>query len=268
MKFARSGLSPRRARLVRVLSLCFVFTLLSSILFSGWYSLTSGYSSVIKIEDVELIQLEEPTENSTLAVMHTTAGDMTYILYPEQCPETVKNFISLAESGYYNNTCVFRVEQDVFFAAGSPNPDGSLNEGDADKECENVPRELSPKLWPLRGALCALTTRADTGFFRTLFGKQRYFSGSRFLVADSVVMDDEMKEGLASGEQMQPVADAFIEKGGIPNYSQQITVFGQLWEGFDILDAITGAELTGESGNQKPKDEIRILSVEIKQPST
>ena len=42
-----------------------------------------------------------------------------------------------------------------------------------------------------------------------------------------------------------------------------MTVFGQLIDGFDVLDAITGAEVEGETGETRPKDEIRIKSVEI-----
>ena len=267
MKLIRPGISRKRARIIKTLTICAVFTLLSSLLFSLLYSVTSGYSSVVDLDAVEMIQLEPQKDSDILAVMHTTAGDMTYILYPQECPQTVENFITLAESGHYNSTAVFRVEQDVFFAAGAPNEDGSLNEGDADKPCENIPRELSPKLWPLRGALCALTTRADAGFFRTLFGKQRYYSGSRFLVADTVEMTEEMQEGITSSEKMKVVGDAFLEKGGIPNYSQQIAVFGQLCEGFEVLDAITGTELTGEQGAMRPKEEIRITSIEIVRPA-
>ena len=266
MKLIRPGMSKRRARIIKTLSICAVFTLLSSLLFSTWYSMTSGYSAVVDLDQVEMIQLEPKKDSDTLAVMHTTAGDMTYILYPQEAPQTVQSFIELAESGYYNGTVVFRVEKDVFFAAGAPNADGSLNPGDADKPSENIPRELSPKLWPLRGALCALTSRADAGFFRTLFGKQRYYSGSRFLVADTVEMTQEMEEGLRSSEKMKIVADAFLEKGGIPNYSQQIAVFGQLCEGFDILDSITGADLTGEEGAMRPKEDIIITAIDIIKP--
>jgi len=197
--------------------------------------------------------------------METDAGTLTFVLYPEQCPQTVANFISLAESGYYDGSYVFRVEPEIFFSAGAPNADGTVPNPDA--ESEHVPQELSAKLWPLRGALCALTTKADAGFFRTLFGKQRYLPGSRFLVADSIEFTDEIREGLRSqtdNETQDLVADAFIENGGIPNYSQQITVFGQLIEGYDILDAITESELTGTENAMRPKEDIRILHIDIR----
>ncbi|KAL7672713.1 hypothetical protein ACOME3_007594 [Neoechinorhynchus agilis] len=35
------------------------------------------------------------------AVIHTTLGDIAVLLYPEQCPKTVENFCSLAQTNYY-----------------------------------------------------------------------------------------------------------------------------------------------------------------------
>jgi len=265
-----SGPKPQAAggkkRLVRTLTLCMVFTLLSSLAFSFWFMLTNRYQAVINYEDIELIQLEEPKKGDTLAVMHTTAGDMTFKLYPEEAPEAVANFTELAKSGYYDGTYVFRVEKDVFFAGGSADREGNLPEGKLGTAQERVPQELTPKLWPLRGALCSLTTGTEKSFWRTLTGKkQKTYCGSRFLVANSIEMTQEIQDGLREDESdgAQLMADAFIEHGGIPNYSQQITVFGQMTQGWEILDAITGAELTGEPEDMRPKEDILITGIEI-----
>ena len=265
MKQTTNGLSPRRARLVKGLSLAAVFTLLGSVLLGVLSSMTGKYTTVLNEEDIVLIQLEEPHSGDKSAVMHTTAGDLTFTLYPEECPETVANFCKLAESGYYNDTYVFRVEPGVFFSAGAPKQDGSLPEGAAGTAQEHVPRELSAKLWPLRGALCALTTEAEGGFWARVTKTEDFFSGSRFLVCNSIEMTQEIRQGLQEDTDpaMKPVADAYLEHGGIPNYSQQITVFGQLTDGFDVLDAVTGAEVTGEAGSQRPAKDILIDSVEI-----
>lgn len=265
MKRSQSGLSPRRARLVKVLSIMAVFTLLGSVLLGILSSMTGKYTTVLDTEEIALIQLDPPKSGSKTAVMHTTAGDLTFTLYPEECPETVANFCALAESGYYNNTYVFRVEPGVFFSAGAKTADGKLPEGTAGTAQEHVPRELSAKLWPLRGALCALTTETEGGVWARVTKTEDYFTGSRFLVCNSIEMTQEIRQGLQTDtdEAMKPVADAYLEHGGIPNYSQQITVFGQLTDGFDILDAVTSAELTGEAGAQRPEKDILIESVEI-----
>ena len=257
-------LSPQRRRTVKILTILFIVALLISVGWSIMLNISRRYTASIDLADVKMIQLEEPAEGAPCAVVHTTVGDMTFLLYPEEAPQAVENFTNLVESSYYDNTYVFRVEEDVFFAAGSPNADGTLAEGASDTAAESVPRELSQNLWPLRGALCALTTKAEGGFWQRLSGTQEYFNGSRFLVLDSIEMTDEIVEGLrSSSEEENPVAEALIEQGGIPNYAQQMTIFGQLIDGWDVLETITNAPLTGEEGAMRPQEDIQIKSVEM-----
>lgn len=265
MKASKSDLPPQRRRLVKGLTMVCCFTLLTSFAFALWSSLTGDYTTVLEYDDIAAIQLEEPEAGTPAAIMHTTAGDMTYTLYPAECPETVANFIALAESGYYDGTYVFRVEQDIFFSAGAPDASGELESGALKSAQEHVPQELSARLWPFRGALCAMTTTAEGGFWKRLTKTQEYYTGSRFLVANSIEMTDAIREGLqASGnDAMTMIAEKFLEQGGIPNFSQQICVFGQLIEGYEVLDAITGAELTGEEGSMRPAEDIVITGIEI-----
>lgn len=265
LTMARLHPGAKKPALVKGLLICCTFTLLLSVAFGVWASLTSDYSTVLNYDDIVLIQLDPPQEGDPVATMHTDLGDMTYLLYPEECPETVKSFTALAEQGYYDGTYIFRVEQDIFFSGGSKNPDGFLSDEDAKLPQEHIPQELSAKLWPLRGALCALETGSEGGFWKTLTKTREAFTGSRFLVANSIEITDEIREGLTSdgNDAMQRVGQAFADYGGIPNYAQQITVFGQLIEGFDVLDAITSAPLSGDEGSMRPKDEIVIRSVEI-----
>lgn len=254
-----------KSKLTKGLMIVFTLTLISSFGMALLSNLTGGFSTVINHEDIELMQLEPPKSGDMLAVVHTTVGDMTFTLYPEQCPETVKNFCALANEGYYNDTYVFHAEPQIFFSAGSKNPDGVIPSEDAERPQENIPRELSPKLWPLRGSLCALETKAEGGFWKILTKTRDHMTGSRFLVVDTVEMNEEMQAGLRSvdDEAMKKIGEAFIEHGGIPNYSQQLTIFGQLQEGFEILDAITDSEVIVEGTAKRPAKEIRITSVEI-----
>ncbi|MDU7028018.1 peptidylprolyl isomerase [Robinsoniella peoriensis] len=57
------------------------------------------------------------------AIFHTTAGDITVILYPDQAPETVAYFISLAEQGYYNGSPFDYIDKDNTIQAGSKGTD-------------------------------------------------------------------------------------------------------------------------------------------------
>lgn len=264
----RGGMPPKRSKAARGLTLVAVFTLVMSFGCGLWYTYTNGYSAVVNLDDIELIQLEPPKNGDPVAIMHTTVGDMKYCLYPSKCPQAVENFVQLAESGYYDDTFIFTVEKGVLFAGGAPNPDGSLHpDVQNDAKEESVPRELSEDLWPLRGALCAMNTNEEGGFFDRLFGNTKTYSGSRFLLLGSVDFTDEafvteFREVTGSEE----LANAFVERGGVPNFAQQMTVFAQTYEGMEVVDAICNAavlEAPNAAGYTPPVEECRILSVKI-----
>lgn len=48
-------------------------------------------------------------ETGSVAVLHTTYGDISLRLFPEAAPKAVENFVTLARNGYYNNTIFHRV---------------------------------------------------------------------------------------------------------------------------------------------------------------
>lgn len=66
-------------------------------------------------ENPQMVQSEGP-----YAILHTTAGDITILLYPEQAPKAVENFIRLAEEGYYDGSCFFYIKKDELAQAGKP----------------------------------------------------------------------------------------------------------------------------------------------------
>jgi peptidyl-prolyl cis-trans isomerase B (cyclophilin B) len=55
------------------------------------------------------------------AVFKTNFGDITIELFPEKAPITVLNFISHAESGFYNGTTFHRVIENFMIQGGDPN---------------------------------------------------------------------------------------------------------------------------------------------------
>ncbi len=253
----------------RMTILVFVMAAISLTLFSCSTYCAQNQKTYIDMENVTLIQLEEPSSEDTCAVIHTTAGDITAVLYTEESPQYTEQFIRLANEGYYDGTYVFQVEKDVYFSAGSPDKTGSVSATQAASAEENVVMEKSQNLWPFRGALCAPKTGHDRNFWDNLFGQAADYVGTRFLVCDTIEFDEatltELQEADASAKA---ISDVFIEKGGIPNYAQQMTVFGQAYgdESFDTIDTITAAALAEadeNSGYTAPAEDIVIESIDI-----
>eukprot|EP00954_Amorphochlora_amoebiformis_P006728 525714-Amorphochlora_amoeboformis.AAC.1 len=63
-----------------------------------------------------------------VAVLHTTMGDITVVLFPKECPKTVENFVTHCKDGYYNDTIFHRVIKNFMVQAGDPLGDGTGGE--------------------------------------------------------------------------------------------------------------------------------------------
>ena len=153
------------------------------------------------------------------------------------------------------------IKNGIYFAGGSTDTIGTPIQ-------ENrIPQELHQNLWPFRGALCAMNTAKDTSFFKRLFKTEAYYTDSRFLILDTIpdFQDEAFITQFQEASGNEALANAFLSLGGVPNFSQQITVFGQTYAGFSVIDQICAAELQSEtaSGYTPPKEEMQILSVRL-----
>lgn len=249
-----------------VLKTVFVFSIVMAVA-SLVLMLVSGFRNsdsqiVIDVDTIKLVQLEEPEEGDDIAIVNTTLGEFRFVLYPEYSPNTVANFIKLAENGHYNDTYVFHSEAGAYAGIGSPNKDGTMPDG-YDKSSELVERELHQDLWPFRGAVCAMNTTVDRGLKEMLFGGGTFFCGSRLALVNTIEFTDEMKEEFRGISTSEELAEAFIEKGGVPNFSQQMTVIGQTYEGLDVIEKLCNLETDKTDSYMIPKEDIKIISVEI-----
>ena len=234
---------------------------LALMLLSGARESNSTYIT-IDPETVELVQLQPPQDGDPIAIVDTTLGEFRFVLYTDRSPLAVKNFTELAESGYYDGTYVFNSESGAYSAAGCPQKSGSLPEG-YDTSRELITRELSQDLWPFRGAVMSLNSTVDRGFKEYLLGGGDYYNGSRFALINTVELTDEEKTELTENSAVEGLGQAFAELGGIPNFSQQMTVIGQTYEGLDVIEALASLE-TSDNGIYKiPVDDIMINSVVI-----
>jgi len=64
----------------------------------------------------------------TKAVIETTHGKIVLNLFPDIAPETVRNFIKLAKSGFYDGTLFHRVIPGFMIQGGDPNSKQQIRE--------------------------------------------------------------------------------------------------------------------------------------------
>jgi len=206
----------------------------------------ASHNARISPSAVNLVQLEEPRAGSQMAVIKTNFGDIEVMLYPEQAPKAVENFITHARAGYYDQLDFEKVFRNFIIEGGDPGGGGESIYRGADGHPGN---EYSLDLWHLRGAVA----------MSQLAGKDEY--GSRFFIVQAPFVDADTIEAMEQSNYPNKVIDAYKERGGTPGFDWQRTVFGTVTEeSMRVVDAIARLEV---SASGSPTELVIIETVEI-----
>lgn len=200
-------------------------------------------------------QLDKPRAGEQIAVMTTSKGVIKMRLFPEQAPKAVENFTTLAKKGYYNGLTFHRVIEGFCVQGGDPAGTGSGGESIWGKGFEN---ETGPDLINLTGALSMANSGPDTNgsqFFFNQGGKEKFLGWNYIESAmDTSALTQEYKE-LYNTHGGNPTLDQYYNKQKVG-----YTVFGQIFEGIDVLNQIAAVKV---DSNDKPIEPVTMQSVEI-----
>lgn len=184
----------------------------------------------------------------TVAVMKTTLGDIKILLFPDAAPKAVENFTTHAKNGYYNGIIFHRVIPDFMIQGGDPSGTGRGGESIWGRSFED---EFSVDYHNIRGALSMANAGPST-------------NGSQFFIVQAKEVDSglisQMEQLSERGFPAECVED-YKELGGTPWLDFKHTVFGQVTEGMDVVDAIATVK-TGYA--DKPVEDVVILGIDVK----
>lgn len=196
-----------------------------------------------------------PGDDSTYALISTDYGDMKVRLY-NSTPQHRDNFIKLAEQGFYDGTLFHRVIEGFMIQGGDPNSIGapagqSLGTGGPGY---TIPAEIGAL--HIKGALAAARTS----------NPQKASSGSQFYVVhgkpvtDAELDDKQQRSGIVYSEAQRAL---YKELGGALSLDAEYTVFGEVVEGFDVIDKIAAVAVDPRAGNRPAEDvamNVKILN--------
>ena len=191
-------------------------------------------------------QLDRPLAGETVAVMHTTMGDISIRLFAALCPKTVENFTTHAKDGYYDGLKFHRVINDFMIQGGDPKGNGTGGESIWGGSFAD---EFHPELHNLRGALSMANAGPNT-------------NGSQFFIVQAKTVAPQFLS------QMRKLPDSFPETvvenyekvGGTPHLDYRHSVFGQVYDGMEVVDAIAAVKTDFRDA---PVEDVRILSIEV-----
>lgn len=166
-------------------------------------------------------------KNPTFEMVVENYGTIKGELYPEYAPNTVANFIKLAQNGFYNGTTFHRTQPEFMIQGGDPNGDGTggatLDKLDSSKNNE---------AYSIKGEFIL------NGFTQN---KKQHTKGTLSMARSdysSLGKTSITKEGYNSGS-----CQFFIMNTDNTSIDGQYAAFGQVTEGLEIVDKIANVEV-------------------------
>ncbi len=185
-------------------------------------------------------------------IISTRLGDIKIALYNET-PLHRDNFIKLAKQGFYDSLLFHRVIRDFMIQGGDPvsknakagQPLGMGGPG------YTIPAEILPQFIHKKGAIAAARQGDQVN-------PKKESSGSQFyIVQGSVVDENQLLNFTQMTGRKYNAEELTIYKtiGGTPHLDGGYTVFGEVYEGLDVIDKIAAVSTDGQN---RPFEDIRM----------
>jgi len=194
-------------------------------------------------------KLTYSVENPVATMEVENFGTIKIELYPDQAPETVANFITLANRGFYDGLTFHRIMKDFMIQGGDPEGNGTgsakisnLKDDGEDEEYtikgEFISNGVNNKIAMEEGTLAM--ARSDYSQYSSSLAEESYNSGScQFFIVTANNSSTSALDGL-------------------------YTSFGKVVEGLDVVHKIEEVEVKAAEGSEE--DESAEVSTPVNAP--
>lgn len=172
-----------------------------------------------------------------LYLIETDLGTMKVKLY-DSTPQHRDNFKKLVSEGYYDGLLFHRVIDGFMLQGGDPNSKGA----DASKRLGSggpgytIPAEIGAAHF--KGALAAARTGGPSN-------PEKRSSGSQFYIVDGKPTPQAQLDQFGTQKNIQYTEEQkarYLKDGGAIFLDGDYTVFGEVVEGFDVIDKIAAVK--------------------------
>lgn len=180
-------------------------------------------------------------------------GTIKMELYPDQAPETVANFVTLANRGFYNGTKFHRVVKDFMIQTGSKDGDGTKNATLSDLKDGGADEEYT-----IKGEFIANGVNNKIKFEEGVVGMAR----SDYTQYSLDLKDESYNSGCSQ---------FFIMTKENTGLNGLYTPFGKVIEGMDVVHKIEEVEVkvaddsetTGNTEESTPVEDVNVTSITV-----
>ncbi len=248
---------------------------------------TGCSSSTVKGGNIDEVTVNSGDLVATIEIENF--GTIKAKLFPEAAPVGVENFQKLCESGYYQGKNIHRVMQEFMFQGGALNSNGTGGEAMVNGGSFGV--EKADNMRHFYGALCYANYKGSnsTQFYIVTNKKQGVFDSELDGFKSQIDKCDQLskqakEQGLTDMASYYTnyknyfqkfvdkynsfpsnIKELYNQKGGTPQLDGDYTVFGQVYEGFDVIDAVAAVEVEDNGAGElsKPITEIIIKNITV-----
>lgn len=199
----------------------------------------------LKIDINELKkQFDLPEKGDTIATINVkNFGSIKVKFFKDVAPKAVENFVTHAKNKYYDGLKFHRIINDFVIQGGDPKGDGTGGESIWNKPFEDeFPSITNPMPYPYNGALAMANAGPKT-------------NGSQFFIVNAKY-NEEVERQMKQGGYPEELLTMYREHGGTPHLFNKHTVFGQVFEGMDIVEKIM-------TTYEKTKEDVIIDNITI-----
>ncbi len=198
-------------------------------------------------------QVKPPEIGEEILVIETEYGVIKARMFNELAPQACQGVKRLVQAGFYKNKSIDRLEKDFLF---------QVNQKDQ-SEYQETPLvlESTKELKHYKGALGLARTRDSNveGFDNLVH--------SFYIIAPSQIEDEYLSalKNLNDDTLTDLQLATYKEMGGVPRLDGEYTIFGQVFEGLEVLDRINDMVANASIDHSIWDEGILLKSIEIVQ---
>ena len=195
-----------------------------------------------------------PASSEHEVLISTSLGDMKVRLY-DATPQHRDNFVKLTNAHFYDSLLFHRVISNFMIQGGDPlsknaAPGAQLGMGD---NGYTIPAEFVDSLFHKKGAICAARTPNPE---KASSGCQFYIVQGQALTLEQINQMTQQR-GITLTDAQKKI---YSTLGGTPFLDKDYTVFGEVYEGLDVLDKIAAVKT---APGDRPIQDVYILKMTL-----
>jgi cyclophilin family peptidyl-prolyl cis-trans isomerase len=182
--------------------------------------------------------------------LETDFGTMKIVLYDET-PVHRDNFVKLVEEGFYDDLLFHRVMKDFMIQGGDPDSRTAERGQGLGTGGPGYTLEAEIGAPHLYGTLAAARTGGPSNPDKRSSGSQFYIvQGHKY--TDVALGTLEIQKNIKYNDAQRAI---YIDRGGTAELDMEYTVFGEVVEGFEVIDKIA---LVQTDGRNRPVQDVRM----------